>query len=150
MDTRKRLRFFIWCTVVFIIMASWLYVWKEKTEPASERAAFVVAKRQILNSANTYRQNWLLNKQPSMMGVDGVDIQFTKQGWPVMLKNDRIDCAKWLSLLWPDENVFGKKYSVIDMRDDSKLTSCEYIFTGGVVLDLHLINMAFGAEVNYP
>lgn len=144
-DTNKRLKFFVWCAVVFCIMSSGLYVWEKKTEPEAENTAFIVAQKQMLSSANTYRQHWMLNQQPQSMDIDGVLVDFSKNGWPVTLSNNVIDCQKWLSLLWPDNVIFGQGYHAV--RGESLAFQCEYQFEHGHSVTLKLVNDAMTIDV---
>lgn len=148
MRIRKRLRFFVWCILILSIIATWLYVWDVKTKPEAERAAFIVAKRQILSNANVYRQHWMLNQQPSMMNIDGRSIQFTRKGWPITISNSRLDCDKWLALLWPDKQIFGENYSVKMLNQSLGVIGCEYGFPPGQVMILTLTNDSFMVEMN--
>lgn len=146
-DTNKRLKFFIWCSVVFCIMAAWLYVWKIKTEPEAERTAFIVAQRQILSSANTYRQDWMLDKQPESEVIDDFLVDFTSSGWPITLTNGEVNCDKWLLLLWPDSKVFGQEYSVYKVEGAKNIAYCEYQFPQGQKIQLQLLHGTLHVDV---
>ncbi|MCF7353826.1 hypothetical protein [Vibrio sp. CK2-1] len=146
-DTNKRLKFFIWCSVVFCIMAAWLYVWEIKTEPEAERTAFTVAQRQILSSANTYRQDWMLDKQPESEVIDNFLVNFTSSGWPITLKNGEVNCNKWLPLLWPDSKVFGQSYTVNRVNAGKNHAHCEYVFPHGQTIHVQLLNGALHVDV---
>lgn len=146
-DTNKRLKFFIWCSVVFCLMAAWLYVWKIKTEPEAERTAFIVAQRQILSSANTYRQDWMLDKQPENKVIDNFLVNFTSGGWPITLTDGKVNCEKWLPLLWPDSKVFGQNYSVHKVEAMRESAHCEYRFTHGQQIHVQLNHGALQVNV---
>lgn len=149
-DTEKRLRFFVWAFVIMALVSTWLYVWKIKTEPEAERTAFTVAQRQILGSANTYRQDWMLNKQPQVLQVGEQQVHFTSMGWPITLRNNRMSCDKWLPLLWPDLKVFGQEYNVTTIDDEPGRAHCEYMFTHGQRVVIQLVNGAMQVKVKEP
>ncbi len=149
-DTEKRLRFFSWAFVILVLVSTWLYFWKIKTEPEAERTAFTIAQRQILGSANTYRQDWMLNKQPQILKVGDQQVHFTSLGWPITLRNNRISCDRWLPLLWPDLNVFGQGYNVNIINEEPEMAHCEYVFTHGQRVILQLVNGAMQVKVKQP
>lgn len=136
--TNKRLKFFVWCAVVFCIMGSGLYVWESKVEPEAEHTAFIVAQRQILSSANTYHQEWMLRETPKTAIIDDHKVSFTSSGWPVVMNNGKLNCEKWLLLLWPDSKVFGQQYSVNKKGEGRKNVQCDYRFSQGQKIVLQL------------
>lgn len=146
-DTSKRLKFFIWCSVVLCTMSAWLYVWKTKNEPEAERTTFKVAQRQILGNANTYRQGWMINKQPESEMINNILVNFTPTGWPITLKNGQADCNRWLSLLWPDGKVFGLGYSVYKREESTNMVHCEYRFPHGQQIHLQLQNSTLHVDI---
>lgn len=144
-DNRKFLRFFIWCAVLLFLMATWLYVWTKKTEPEAVKTAFLIAQKQILTNANNYKQHWLVNKQSS--NINGVNISFTSNGWPIIFKNGEVDCEKWLTLLWPDKKIFGQNYAISEVNQSHQEVSCKYMFENDYFIYLQLVNGGFGVNI---
>ena len=128
-------------------MAVWLYVWKIKTEPEAERTAFTVAQRQIVSRANTYSQDWMLDKQPDDDTSDNCLVNFTSNGWPITLMNDHVNCEKWLPLLWPDVKVFGQRYTIHNVDTVKNRAHCQYRFPHGQQIDLRLNHGALQVDV---
>ncbi|MFV0576264.1 MAG: hypothetical protein ACK5NC_12760 [Vibrio sp.] len=144
-----RMRFFIWLILVICLMGVWLFVWKTKTEPQVENTAFSVAKTQILNNANTYRQLWMLNKQPQQMFINGLIVSFSKNGWPFVIKeNKQIDCDKWLQLLWPDIKVYGRAHKSRVIFSLLQNAECEYQFSNKQIIDFKMNETGFSISAN--
>lgn len=143
----KRLRFIVWCIVILILCSTWLYVWKQKTEPEAERSAFVVAQRQILANANTYRQDWVLDKQPETLWLDGQKVTFSSNGWPLTITQQQINCEAWWLLLWPEMKIFGLDYQIKQRDPNPYSAQCEYHFEHGKTIILQLVNQSINIEL---
>ncbi|WP_086981510.1 hypothetical protein [Vibrio aphrogenes] len=142
----KRLRFIVWCIVILILCSTWLYVWKYKTEPEAERSAFVVAQRQILANANTYRQDWMLDKQPETSWLDGQKVTFSTNGWPLTLTQHQMNCEAWWLLLWPDKKIFGQDMKIQAIDPNPSTAHCEYLFIHGQRFTLQLVDQSLNVS----
>lgn len=94
----------LWGALVIILLAVIFINW-EKIEPEVEDTAIIMTSREILSSANEFKNYWVVNGQPKTMVKDDIEVSFSSLGWPIVLKeNDEIDCLQWLHLLLPNKD----------------------------------------------
>ena len=110
----------IWGALVIILLAVVLYQW-EIIEPEVEDTALTMTSREILSSANEFKNYWVVNGQPHSMIKDGIDVKFSSLGWPVVLSDNDVDCQAWLALLLPNKDkVYADR---IEDRKSTRLNS---------------------------
>jgi len=131
------LRFVLWLLLISTLMVTVLYVGKN-LEIKTTDTAYAVATKRMLNKANYYKENWVIQKQPEMMKINGEDIVFSPEGWPLPIKSGIVDCRYWLLLLNENEKVFG--YTIKDIKshhtDDDYICSYSYNVQDAIILKL--------------
>ena len=75
-------RFSVWLLLISILMFFVLYV-GQKLQVTTVETAYAVAAKRMLNKANYYKENWLIQKRPETMLIEGQQIQFNSEGWPL-------------------------------------------------------------------
>jgi len=140
-------RFVIWLTLIFVLLGVLLYHWQQVDKEA-ENTAFSVVVGQMTERANNYRQQWLVNKQPSSMKVAEQLVHFDANGWVMPIHNNLVDCDWWLRTLYP--NV-GRGY--VDVPSSRLISNgvsyeCRYQFESkkNLVLSLSDKNLSIGVE----
>ncbi|OCH13213.1 MULTISPECIES: type IV pilus, mannose-sensitive hemagglutinin protein MshF [unclassified Aliivibrio] len=140
---------FIWGGLVLIFVAIILYQWQQM-EPEVEDAALLMSSREILSSANEFKNYWVVNGQPKSIVKDNVDITFTPLGWPITLKDNELDCQKWLYILLPEkQKIYTDFIHVSKKKADMLRFGCKYSMSNGKVISVMLVNGVFKVNVGF-
>lgn len=137
----------IWGGIVIVLLAVFLFQW-DQLEPKVEDTSLVIASREILSSANEFKNYWVVNGQPSSMNKEGVEIIFTSLGWPIVINDQEIDCQKWIAILLPDKETIYTD-SIRSHKNLTEIESyhCDYSISNGKVMSVMLNNGIFKVRV---
>lgn len=141
-------RFAIWLLLVTILTFSVLYSW-QKIQVTTVETAYAVAAKRMLNKANFYKENWLIQKRPELMVIEDQPIQFNSHGWPLPLKNNVVDCEYWLWLLNENNDVFGHELTSVTMKNIENNYICRYSYNegSGIILKLKDGNLSVSVDL---
>ncbi|CAH8227711.1 MSHA biogenesis protein MshF [Vibrio aestuarianus] len=152
----ERSQFVIWLFLVLILLLSFLFVWKSIEQEANQ-TAFAVARNRIVESANLYKQNWLLKGQPLILNMDGQQLTMSKAGWVLPLFNNEakdespmLNCQHWLHLLYPDEKVLESRVVAIDAEIETNQYQCRYHYSQKQVITIEILSDKFTVSVDFP
>lgn len=158
----ERSQFVIWLFLVLILLLSFLFVWKSIEQEANQ-TAFAVARNRIVESANLYKQNWLLKGQPLILNMDGQQLTMSKAGWVLPLFNNdatvideakdeppMLNCQHWLHLLYPDEKVLESRVVAIDAKIETNQYQCRYHYSQKQVITIEILSDKFTVSVDFP
>jgi len=135
-----RYKFFIWfvliLTLVFVLQNEW-----RKVNAKAEDVALKLIINSLYESASSLRQSWELNNRPDHMEIDGVDLHFTKLGWPLIEQNNNLDCYQLWRTLTP-VNISAPYVSLLYTKEARTVTSesCIYQISTGKWLELFYEN----------
>jgi MSHA biogenesis protein MshF len=139
----------IWGALVIILLAVVLYQW-EIIEPEVEDTALTMTSREILSSANEFKNYWVVNGQPHSMIKDGIDVKFSSLGWPVVLSDNDVDCQAWLALLLPNKDkVYADRIEIDKNTSKKEQYRCDYRIPNGKVFSVMLSNGVFKVNVGF-
>lgn len=128
-------------------MFSVLYV-GQKLQVTTVETAYAVAAKRMLNKANYYKENWLIQKRPETMLIEGQQIQFNSEGWPLPIKNDVVDCEYWLLLLNESKDVFGQTFTSIKSNNIENGYICSYFYKEHSAIILKLIDKKLSVSID--
>ncbi|MUK30627.1 type IV pilus, mannose-sensitive hemagglutinin protein MshF [Aliivibrio fischeri] len=141
----------LWGALVIILLAVIFINW-EKIEPEVEDTAIIMTSREILSSANEFKNYWVVNGQPKTMVKDDIEVSFSSLGWPIVLKeNDEIDCLQWLHLLLPNKDKIYADSIEIKKPELAKKEQyrCDYSTANGKVVSVMLVKDALKVSVGF-
>ena len=95
---KRRFHRVVWLTVIFAVMAL-LLVQGLRINEKAEQVRLRLLVQSFYESASSLRQQWELQGRPQQAELDGVRYGFTRLGWPLVLTEGRVDCAKTWDLL---------------------------------------------------
>lgn len=145
-DNIRRSRTAIWAVVILVLIFAFMGAWRSVEEEATNTAVVVASKR-ILERANYYKQQRLLN---GSAGIDefGQPFSYSKSGWLLPLSHAKRDCSFWLSYLYPERRVLGiGQPEVIDMSDKDGIY-CRYQYTEKYQIDVLFSQGRFSVKAN--
>lgn len=160
----ERSQFAIWLFLVLILLLSFLFIWKSIEQEANQ-TAFAVARNRIVESANIYKQNWLLKGQPLILNIGGQQLTMSKAGWVLPLFNNEtmvsdeaqvkgespmLNCQHWLHLLYPDEKVLESRLVAIDAKVETNQYQCRYHYSQKQVITIEILSDKFTVSVDFP
>ncbi|MDD9175572.1 type IV pilus, mannose-sensitive hemagglutinin protein MshF [Aliivibrio sp. S2TY2] len=138
-----------WGALFIILLAVILVQW-DKMEPEVEDTALMMASREILSSANEFKNYWVVNGQPASMNKDNIEVIFSKSGWPLVLNDNKLDCEQWLHLLLPrKEKIYADTIKVHDNATKKEQYQCSYGASNGKMISVMLINGVFKVSVGF-
>ncbi|CAH0541578.1 hypothetical protein [Vibrio marisflavi] len=140
-------RFALWLLVVSAVVAGFLSFW-QNIDGRVGNTSLVIAKKLISDRANYYRQQWMLQGQPSSYAYEGKTLYFHRSGWILPLRSrDMPDCSVWLQQLYPE--AFGKEQMALEVSDSrfDEQYWCKYRWLqGGEDIHILLTNEKFEVE----
>ncbi|MGF1899680.1 type IV pilus, mannose-sensitive hemagglutinin protein MshF [Aliivibrio sifiae] len=140
---------FIWGGLVIVFLAVILYQW-DRIEPEVEDTALLMSSREILSSANEFKNYWVVNGQPNVIVKDGIEVTFTKLGWPLTLDDKELNCQKWLHLLLPEkQKIYTEAIHVTKKKAKVVQYGCEYGISNGKIVSVMLVNGVFKVDVGF-
>ena len=74
-ESFRRARLSIWSLLILLIILSFMSAWKAVEKQASD-TALVVASKRMIERANFYKQEWLLNGKAPQLIIDGLPLRF--------------------------------------------------------------------------
>ena len=135
---------------LFIILLAVMFVQWEKMEPEVEDTALMMTSREILSSANEFKNYWIVNGQPSTMVQNGIAVTFSPLGWPIVLDESDVDCQQWLHLLLPKKDkIYADNIGIKNNSTKQGQYRCEYRISNGKVISIMLTNGAFKVNVGF-
>ncbi len=130
-------RLSIWLSVLLGLIAMLLFSFLAIEDEAQNTASNVTGAR-ILEVANRYKQYWHVNGEPERAVFDNNTVTFSEKGWVLPIKDGRVDCYYWLSILHPSISVFGNSNPTIVQINKNNGVECSYQFgqTQKIYLDI--------------
>ncbi|MCG7498529.1 hypothetical protein MHO82_16800 [Vibrio sp. Of7-15] len=135
--------FGVWICLILALIAILLWQWR-RLEPEVESTALIVAAKQMTDSANKLKQYWLVNGQPEFLMIEQQRVDFTANGWPLVLKTvkpaaKQVDCYALASVLMAGKkSIFIDDLNVFMANSSTTNYRCIYSFDVGKSLDLSI------------
>ena len=133
-------RWFLWGGVIFLMIWVLLVEWHRVNEEA-ERTQVKLLAQTMNRSASSLRQKWELENKPSHSQTNSINYSFTHKGWPIIIRNDHIDCAEMWDLLSSRQRPVDY-ISLVDKKNvrSERYNSCYFQITDGKWLALFYEN----------
>lgn len=147
-NNEQRSRFVIWLLAIIIIVMSFLIAWKPVEEEAENTALFLASNR-ILERANYYKQEWLLKGQLEKLTINRHELTFSESGWALPIQNGKLDCAYWLDLLYPEQQLLGIDDAESNIYKEQNGYRCQYRYVSNMSIILQLKNERFSVNVEF-
>ncbi|ASW79957.1 MSHA biogenesis protein MshF [Vibrio anguillarum] len=146
----ERSQFVIWGLIVFVLLMALLSAW-QSIEKEANQTALAMASSKIVESANFYKQDWLLKGLPSTLIANGRLLNMSATGWvlPLAANESSINCRYWLSLLYPDEQLLESKVISIESAHQANLYQCRYVYSQKQVITIELLRDKFTVSVDF-
>ncbi|MBF4245507.1 MULTISPECIES: hypothetical protein [Vibrio] len=146
----ERSQFVIWGLIVFVLLMALLSAW-QSIEKEANQTALAMASSKIVESANFYKQDWLLKGRPSTLIANGRLLNMSATGWvlPLAENESSIDCRYWLSLLYPDEQLLESKVISIESAHQANQYQCRYVYSQKQVITIELLRDKFTVSVDF-
>ncbi|WP_340480462.1 MSHA biogenesis protein MshF [Vibrio anguillarum] len=146
----ERSQFVIWGVIVFVLLMALLSAW-QSIEKEANQTALAMASSKIVESANFYKQDWLLKGRPSTLIANGRLLNMSATGWvlPLAENESSIDCRYWLSLLYPDEQLLESKVISIESAHQVNQYQCRYVYSQKQVITIELLRDKFTVSVDF-
>ncbi|OXX29183.1 MSHA biogenesis protein MshF [Vibrio sp. V08_P9A1T1] len=146
----ERSQFVIWGLIVFVLLMALLSAW-QSIEKEANQTALAMASSKIVESANFYKQDWLLKGRPSTLIANGRLLNMSATGWvlPLAENESSIDCRYWLSLLYPDEQLLESKVISIESAHQVNQYQCRYVYSQKQVITIELLRDKFTVSVDF-
>ncbi|AXN04836.1 MSHA biogenesis protein MshF [Vibrio anguillarum] len=146
----ERSQFVIWGLIVFVLLMALLSAW-QSIEKEANQTALAMASSKIVESANFYKQDWLLKGRPSTLIANGRLLNMSATGWvlPLAANESSINCRYWLSLLYPDEQLLESKVISIESAHQANLYQCRYVYSQKQVITIELLRDKFTVSVDF-
>lgn len=137
----------MWGTIFVILLATIMWQWN-KMEPEVENTALIMTSRDILSSANEYRNYWVVSGEPASIQKEGINVQFSALGWPIVFNDGKLDCRAWLTLLLPEKKtIYTDSITITHEIKESNYNRCNYGIADGKMISVMLINDIFKVNV---
>nr|WP_244292225.1 hypothetical protein [Vibrio cidicii] len=91
----------------------------------------------MLEVANQYKQEWLLQGKPAQIVVEGQAVPLTRYGWvPLVDEQEQFACQRWLALHYPDGKILDSSLQSVRERWINQAYQCEfnYVFKQIIVV----------------
>lgn len=137
---KRRFHHFVWLAAVLVVIAVLISEWQQVNEKA-EQARLKVLVQTFHKSASSFRQLWELNGKPVQLEKEGIQLTFTKLGWPIVLTEEQVDCEKTWNLLSSRTNsvAYAGFYTKREVGS-TRYNFCYYQLTDGKWLELFYEN----------
>lgn len=145
-DYVRRSRTTIWVVVIFALLFAFMGAWSAVEEEASNTAVIVASKR-ILERANYYRQQKILNGK-SELNRAGNPLSYSPSGWLLPINDAARDCNVWLTQLYPEQRILGMGSPKVTDKSSKHGFYCEYQYTDKYQIDIYLVNGRFSVKAN--
>lgn len=124
----------IWLLLVVAIFAVFVQIWRPVESEASKAAAEVSVKR-MLERANLYKQEWLLQGKPQQLEMDGQRIPLSAYGWmPLKAQNGEFQCQSWLNVHFPEGRILEAHLLSIEEQEINDSYHCQFYYQGGLMV----------------
>ena len=141
-----RSRFVIWSVVILSIITGLLSAWRS-VETEATNTALIVASKRILDRANLYKQQYLLNGH-RQMNDSGEPLSYSRTGWLLPIDQGDVSCDYWLEQLYPDGRVLGLDSPKIENLSDQFEYHCRYQYTEKHQIEILLKGERFRVKAN--
>ncbi|MGD8111950.1 MSHA biogenesis protein MshF [Vibrio sp. TRT 17S01] len=149
LQVAQRGRFALWLTIVTVLIAVFLYSWKQVEKEAMHTNLLVASKR-MTERASFYKQEWLLHGQPSELVVEQHSLRFSANGWLVPIdEQGNIECMKWLEILYPENRVLVAEESEMITNSSNWLVKCRYLDGEHQAVEVELKDGKFSVGINF-
>ena len=142
----RRSRFVIWSVVILSIIAGLLSMWRS-VEAEATNTALIVASKRILERANLYKQQYLLNGR-EQVNEAGEPLRYSRTGWLLPIEQTDVSCNYWLDQLYPNGKVLGLGHPKIEDLSDSAQYYCRYQYTEKHQIEILLKGERFRVKAN--
>ncbi|EHZ2847730.1 MSHA biogenesis protein MshF [Vibrio vulnificus] len=123
-----------WLLLVVALFAVFAQVWQPVESEASKAASEVSVKR-MLERANLYKQEWLLQGKPKQLEMEGEQISISAYGWvPLKDESGQFQCQSWLDLHFPERRILEFHLLSIDEREINDDYQCRFTYQGGFLV----------------
>ena len=142
----RRSRFVIWSVVILSIITGLLAAWRT-VETEATNTALIVASKRILDRANLYKQQYLLNGRQQFNDA-GEPLGYSRTGWLLPIEQGNVSCDYWLEQLYPDGRVLGLDSPKIENLSDQFEYHCRYQYTEKHQIEILLKGERFRVKAN--
>ncbi|MCG3730096.1 type II secretion system protein [Vibrio cincinnatiensis] len=111
----KRARLMVWLVVIGILLVYLLRAWPP-IQKELERTALELANREIVERANDYKQQWLLQGQPQRLLWQGQEVTFSDFGWVLPNPVDGKRCPQVLNWLYPEQTILNQPLGIEEQK----------------------------------
>lgn len=123
---KQLMLFVMWMSIVASIVAVFARVW-QPVELEAYKAGTELAARRMLEVANQYKQEWLLQGQPAQIVVEGQAVPLTRYGWvPLVDEQEQFACQRWLALHYPDGKILDSSLQAVREQSINQAYQCEF------------------------
>lgn len=129
MDVAKpAVKVFTYLITVFIILVVFFSIWRQIEDEAIKSAA-LVATKQMLESVNRLKQEWLLQGQPSNIFYNGRVVAMTETGLVESHNlSKEFDCALWLAIHYPHGKIYDARLLHIESKHINDTYQCRFVY----------------------
>ncbi|MEZ8825668.1 MSHA biogenesis protein MshF [Vibrio amylolyticus] len=146
---KGRSQFVIWFLLVVILVLSFMLAWQKVDREATDTALLVASKR-IVERASYYKQEWLLNKQPPKLLIDGEILMMSPSGWVVPInQNKKMSCLFWLKVFYPENRGLESSAAAMKEGIGDMNYQCRYTGDDNQVIVIQLVNDRFTVSVDF-
>ncbi|MEZ9231133.1 MSHA biogenesis protein MshF [Vibrio amylolyticus] len=146
---KGRSQFVIWFLLVVILVLSFMLAWQKVDREATDTALLVASKR-IVERASYYKQEWLLNKQPPKLLIDGEILMMSPSGWVVPInQNKKTSCLFWLKVFYPENRGLESSAAAMKEGIGDMNYQCRYTGDDNQVIVIQLVNDRFTVSVDF-
>ncbi|MDK9737659.1 MSHA biogenesis protein MshF [Vibrio sp. D404a] len=142
----RRSRFVVWSVVILSIIAGLLSMWRS-VEAEATNTALIVASKRILERANLYKQQYLLNGH-KQVNEDGEPLRYSRTGWLIPIEQTDVNCNYWLDQLYPNGRVLGLGNPKVEDLSDNARYRCRYQYTEKHQIEILLKGERFSVKAN--
>nr|WP_253820780.1 MSHA biogenesis protein MshF [Vibrio sp. 99-70-13A1] len=122
-------------------------VWQSVEEEATNTAVIVASKR-ILDRANLFKQQYLLDRKQHDIEPFSGGLSYSKTGWLLPIKDNKRSCSFWLSQFYPKTEILGVGFPSIEDMSDQTQFHCRYHYTKKYQIDVRLNQERFNVKAN--
>ncbi|MER0302465.1 MSHA biogenesis protein MshF [Vibrio vulnificus] len=123
-----------WLLLVVTLFAVFAQIWQPVENEASKAASEVSVKR-MLERANLYKQEWLLQGKPKRLEMDEQRIPMSAYGWvPLKDEHGQFQCQNWLDLHFPERRILESQLLSIDEQEINGAYQCRFNYQADLLV----------------
>ncbi|QEO44407.1 MSHA biogenesis protein MshF [Vibrio tarriae] len=142
----ERARFVLWLVLVVVLFMAMFSVWRSMFSDTLQTALYM-ARLQMTDRANTYKQEWVLQGRPAHLQIEQAEIPM-QHGWIFPKIDQGVDCEKVLFLLYPDRKVLDWLPKVTATHRVHGYL-CHYQYGDVVQIDVELKDRYFAIDASF-